>query len=396
MEQCASTGRCPRDEIVTNGWQCAGDARLDNRCRRSRRSANDHHQERHHRHRRSHLQGRRPHRGRQDHRDRPEPHAAATCSMPPAATSCRAASIRIPISKCRSWAPIRPTISSRGTRAALSRRHHDGGRFLPAQPQPVAARSAADVGQQDRPRPAATIRSTWRSPGGASRCSTRWPRWSIAASPRFKHFMAYKGSLMVNDDEMFASFQRCAELGALPLVHAENGDVVAAMTQKLLAEGNNGPEAPRLFAAARSRGRGDQPRHHDRRHGWRAALCRPHLAASRAHEAIRRARAEGHARLRRAADPASDARRERIFQQGLGLCGAPRDEPAVPQQAAPGFALGRPAVGLAAGGRDRPLRLHHRSRSATASAISPRSRTAPAASKTACRCCGPRASTPAG
>src|ERR1700709_317550 len=60
--------------------------------------------------------------------------------------------------------------------------------------------------------------------------------------PTFKFFMAYKGSLMVNDDEMFASFQRCAELGALPLVHAENGDVVASMTQKLLAEGNNGPE----------------------------------------------------------------------------------------------------------------------------------------------------------
>ena len=33
----------------------------------------------------------------------------------------------------------------------------------------------------------------------------------------FKHFMAYKGALMVNDDEMFASFQRCSALGALPL-----------------------------------------------------------------------------------------------------------------------------------------------------------------------------------
>jgi dihydropyrimidinase len=54
--------------------------------------------------------------------------------------------------------------------------------------------------------------------------------------------MAYKGALMVNDDEMYASFQRCAELGALPLVHAENGDVVAALSQKLLADGNNGPE----------------------------------------------------------------------------------------------------------------------------------------------------------
>ena len=59
----------------------------------------------------------------------------------------------------------------------------------------------------------------------------------------FKHFMAYKGALMVNDDEMYASFQRLAELGAIALVHAENGDVVADLQAKLLAEGNTGPEA---------------------------------------------------------------------------------------------------------------------------------------------------------
>ena len=59
----------------------------------------------------------------------------------------------------------------------------------------------------------------------------------------FKHFMAYKGALMLNDDEMFASFKRLAELGATALVHAENGDVVAELTAKLLAEGNIGPEA---------------------------------------------------------------------------------------------------------------------------------------------------------
>ena len=59
----------------------------------------------------------------------------------------------------------------------------------------------------------------------------------------FKHFLAYKGALMVNDDELYSSFQRCAELGATPMVHAENGDVVAELSAKLLAEGNNGPEA---------------------------------------------------------------------------------------------------------------------------------------------------------
>ena len=97
----------------------------------------------------------------------------------------------------------------------------------------------------------------------------------------FKHFMAYKGALMVNDDEMYESFLRCAELGALPLVHAENGDVVARLQQKLHGRRQQRPGRPCLFAPARGRGRGDQPRHHDRRHGRRAALCRPHLLRGR-------------------------------------------------------------------------------------------------------------------
>jgi len=58
----------------------------------------------------------------------------------------------------------------------------------------------------------------------------------------FKHFMAYKGALMVNDDEMFHSFRRCAALGAMPLVHAENGDVVFRLQEHYLATGVTGPE----------------------------------------------------------------------------------------------------------------------------------------------------------
>ena len=45
--------------------------------------------------------------------------------------------------------------------------------------------------------------------------------------------MAYKGALMVEDDEMYASFQRCAAIGALPMVHAENGDIVAELQKKI-------------------------------------------------------------------------------------------------------------------------------------------------------------------
>src|SRR3546814_13919508 len=71
----------------------------------------------------------------------------------------------------------------------------------------------------------------------------------------FKHFMAYKGALMIDDDEMFSSFQRCADLGAMPLVHAENGDVVAQLQARLMAAGNDGPEAH-----ASSRPRSEQRR----------------------------------------------------------------------------------------------------------------------------------------
>jgi dihydropyrimidinase len=108
----------------------------------------------------------------------------------------------------------------------------------------------------------------------------------------FKHFMAYKGALMVDDDEMFASFQRCAEIGAMPLVHAENGDVVAALQQKLLAEGNNGPEAHGYSRPPEVEGEAVN----------RAVMIADaagvplyvvHVSCEQAHEAIRRARAKG-------------------------------------------------------------------------------------------------------
>ena len=108
----------------------------------------------------------------------------------------------------------------------------------------------------------------------------------------FKHFMAYKGALMVEDDEMFASFKRCAELGALPLVHAENGDIVQELQQKYLAEGVTGPEghaysrppevegeaANRAIMIADAAG---------------TPLYIVHVSCEQAHEAIRRARQKG-------------------------------------------------------------------------------------------------------
>ena len=108
----------------------------------------------------------------------------------------------------------------------------------------------------------------------------------------FKHFMAYKGALMVNDEEMFASFSRCAELGAMPLVHAENGEVVAALQKHYLAKGVTGPEGHALSrppdvegeAANRAIMLADQAG---------VPLYVVHTSCIQAHEAIRRARALG-------------------------------------------------------------------------------------------------------
>ena len=108
----------------------------------------------------------------------------------------------------------------------------------------------------------------------------------------FKHFMAYKGALMVNDEEMFASFTRVGDLGGVALVHAENGDVVAELSARLLAQGNTGPEAHAYSRPPQVEGEATN----------RAIMIADtagvplyvvHTSCEDAHEAIRRARQAG-------------------------------------------------------------------------------------------------------
>jgi len=58
----------------------------------------------------------------------------------------------------------------------------------------------------------------------------------------FKHFMAYKNAIMAEDETLINSFSRCLELGAMPTVHAENGDLVYHLQKEILARGITGPE----------------------------------------------------------------------------------------------------------------------------------------------------------
>jgi dihydropyrimidinase len=57
----------------------------------------------------------------------------------------------------------------------------------------------------------------------------------------FKLYMAYKGSLQVDDGALYAAARRIGELGGLLCVHCENGDLVAARAEELVASGVTGP-----------------------------------------------------------------------------------------------------------------------------------------------------------
>lgn len=58
----------------------------------------------------------------------------------------------------------------------------------------------------------------------------------------FKHFMAYKGAIMADDEILVNSFNNARELGAICTVHAENGELVFHLQQEMLKRGITGPE----------------------------------------------------------------------------------------------------------------------------------------------------------
>ena len=58
----------------------------------------------------------------------------------------------------------------------------------------------------------------------------------------FKHFMAYKGAIMADDEILVNSFSKALELGAIVTCHAENGELVYRLQQKIFDMGITGPE----------------------------------------------------------------------------------------------------------------------------------------------------------
>ncbi len=108
----------------------------------------------------------------------------------------------------------------------------------------------------------------------------------------FKHFMAYKNALMIDDDQLMHSFTRCRELGALPMVHAENGDIVWLLQKSLLEAGITGPEGHALSRPPEVEGEATH-RAITIAQTVGVPLYVVHTSCRDSHEAIARARANG-------------------------------------------------------------------------------------------------------
>ncbi|MDD0839326.1 dihydropyrimidinase [Curvibacter sp. HBC61] len=108
----------------------------------------------------------------------------------------------------------------------------------------------------------------------------------------FKHFMAYKNAIMCDDETLVNSFRRALELGAMPTVHAENGELVFLLQQEIKKQGITGPEGHPLSrppaveaeAAQRAIAIADV---------LKVPIYVVHVSCAEAAEAIARARAQG-------------------------------------------------------------------------------------------------------
>ncbi len=58
----------------------------------------------------------------------------------------------------------------------------------------------------------------------------------------FKVFLAYKGALGVDDEELYKTLKLAKELGVIVTAHCENEVLVSQLQEQLLAEGKTGPE----------------------------------------------------------------------------------------------------------------------------------------------------------
>ncbi|KAK4407472.1 Dihydropyrimidinase [Sesamum angolense] len=71
-------------------------------------------------------------------------------------------------------------------------------------------------------------------------------KWDETVSREMEIMVKEKGSLMISDELLLEGFKKCKSLGALPMVHAENGDAVFEGQKRMIELGITGPEGHAL------------------------------------------------------------------------------------------------------------------------------------------------------
>ena len=177
-------------------------------------------------------------------------------------------------------------------------------------------------------------------PLGARARSTSSPTLPDQGVTSYKLFMAYKGALMVDDETLFRTMEVAARTGALVMVHAENGDVIDVLVQAGARRRPHRAALARAHAAARDRGRGDQPRDPARPHRrLRRSTSSTSPAARRSSRSRPRARRAGTSGARPAPSTSSSTT---TLPRAAGLRGREvRLHAAAARQGEPGRALGR-------------------------------------------------------
>jgi len=108
----------------------------------------------------------------------------------------------------------------------------------------------------------------------------------------FKHFMAYKGAIMCDDETLVNSFSKAVTLGAICTVHAENGELVYTLQDRIYRAGITGPEGHPLSRPPEVEGEAAN-RAIRIAEVLRVPLYVVHVSCRQALESITRARNEG-------------------------------------------------------------------------------------------------------
>jgi dihydropyrimidinase len=110
----------------------------------------------------------------------------------------------------------------------------------------------------------------------------------------YKVFLAYPGIFMISDADLFKILRLTSELGALVMIHAENGPIIAALVDEALARGQTSPRYHSVTRPVETEREAVARAIAISSMAAEAAVYFVHISSRAAVEEVRRARVQGH------------------------------------------------------------------------------------------------------